>query len=104
MVTQEKTFNQILLEAIAEALNSIFGLQTARSVNFYVDPRLVLKSPELYAKLLEKMFGEGAKIILARITGQVVKKFAFEGERVISFEQAVRRAKLRYLKHLAGAG
>lgn len=98
MEISRKTFSQLLLEAVDEGLKSIFEPGTAKSVKFYVDPNIAIKNPALYAKLLEKIFGEGAKTILEKIIDQIAIKFVFTREKGISFEEAVKRARAAHLK------
>lgn len=100
MEVQRKTFSQLLLEAIDEGLRKTFEAGTAKSVKFYVDPNIAVKNPELYAKLIQKIFGEGATIILERIIEQIAAKFRFEKTAGMSFEEAVGRARTERLKHL----
>ncbi len=100
MEIQRKTYGQMLLEAIDAGLSSIFEPGTAKSVKFYIDPHIAIKNPMLYPKLLEKIFGEGAKQILGRITGQIALRFKFTLRVEMTFEEAVMKARAEYLRHV----
>ncbi|MBI3023621.1 MAG: hypothetical protein HYY68_07855 [Thaumarchaeota archaeon] len=67
MAMEDTRFENILLEAINEALVKVFGSETSRSVQFYIDPNIALVDPNAYANSLEKMFKDGAKVVLEAI-------------------------------------
>ncbi len=72
-MSKEKNFETIFLEAIEEALISVFGKEAYKAVNFYVDPHIAVNDPDNYANKLEKMFLDGAKVIIDRIIDTLCK-------------------------------
>ncbi len=67
MAIEDTRFENYLLEAINEALVKVFGSETSRSVQFYIDPNIALVDPNAYATSLEKLFKDGAKVVLEAI-------------------------------------
>lgn len=67
MAMDDARFEKVLLEAIEEALVKVFGSETSRSVQFYIDPNIALVDPNAYANSLEKLFKDGAKVVLEAI-------------------------------------
>ena len=67
----DRSFDDIVLEAINESLISIFGEETARSVNFYIDPNIALTDAEAYVKALRRMLMEGANVIVFVICDRI---------------------------------
>jgi hypothetical protein len=74
MSANNKEFDRILMDSIDESLSKLFGQNEARSVGFYIDPNLAAADPTNYARSLEKMFGEGAKLILDTIIDNLSQK------------------------------
>jgi hypothetical protein len=67
----DRSFDDIIFEAINESLIKIFGEETARSVNFYIDPNIALTDAEAYVKALRRMFMEGADVIVVGICDRI---------------------------------
>ncbi len=71
MSVLDRSFDDIVLEAINGSLATIFGEETARSVNFYIDPNIALTDAEAYVKALKRMFMEGSNLIVVRICERI---------------------------------
>ncbi len=67
----DRSFDDIVLEAINGSLITIFGEDAARSVNFYIDPNIALKDAEAYVGSLRRMFMEGTNLIVLRICERI---------------------------------
>ncbi len=61
------TFENLLLQAIDDGLTKILGSDAARAVKFYVDPRIASRNADSYARSLERMFMDGAKVMIIAI-------------------------------------
>jgi len=82
-------FEKVLLEAINDALVKIFGIETSRSVRFYIDPSIAVIDPNAYAKSLEKMFKGGAKVVLEAIVESLAKRTGSSINGSKSFGEAI---------------
>ncbi len=83
------TFEIVLLDSIDEALVKVFGSETSKSVRFYIDPNIALVDPKAYSKSLERMFKEGAKVVLDEIVESLGRRTGIPGIGSKSFNDAV---------------
>lgn len=93
----DRSFDDIVLEAINESLISIFGEETARSVNFYIDPNIALSDAEAYVKALRRMFMEGANVIVVGICDRISQLTGLGKSGVSSLGEFIRDVRGRYV-------
>jgi hypothetical protein len=88
-LSDSDNFDNMLIQAIDAVLVKIFGSEGARSIKFYIDPNIALKDADVYADSLERMFKEGAKIILNTIIDELYRKTGKERAAQLTFSEAV---------------
>lgn len=98
----DRSFDDIVLEAINESLISIFGEETARSVNFYIDPNIALTDAEAYVKALRRMFMEGANVIVVGICDRISQLTGLGKSGVSSLGEFIREVRGRYVSQTGG--
>ena len=64
---QSIEFYAALTKAVREGLAQVLGSETARAVDFYIDPSIAVRDIGKYTNMLEKVFGEGSKILETKI-------------------------------------
>jgi hypothetical protein len=96
MSAENRDFDRILLDAIYEGLVKVFGKDTAKSVAFYIDPNLATADPSNYARSLEKLYREGAKVVLDTIVENLARKSGIAINNSESFGQLVLDMKLAF--------
>lgn len=93
MKAETGRFDSVLLEAINETLLKVFGPETSRSVQFYIDPSIALVDPSAYANSLKRMFQDGAKVVLEEIIATLCKKTGLPESDFENFGDAVSSVK-----------
>ncbi len=69
-----RNFDRLLIDAIEDGLKKVFGENTARSVEFYIDPSIAVADPDNYARSLQRLFKEGATLVLEAILDDLQAK------------------------------
>ena len=64
---QSIEFYAALTKAVREGLAQVLGSETARAVDFYIDPSIAVRDIKKYTNMLEKIFGEGSKFLEIKI-------------------------------------
>ena len=64
---QSIEFYAALTKAVREGLAQVLGPETARAVDFYIDPSIAVRDISKYTNMLEKIFGEGSRILETKI-------------------------------------
>ncbi len=96
----DRSFDDIVLEAINESLTTIFGEETARSVNFYIDPNIVLTDAEAYVKALSRMFMDGANVIVVGICDRISQLTGLGKSGVSNLGEFIRDVRGRYVNQV----
>ncbi|MDV3293948.1 MAG: hypothetical protein LYZ70_06725 [Nitrososphaerales archaeon] len=89
------SLEEALLGSIETALLMVFDPNTMRAVNFYVDRTIALSNPAEYTRSMQKLFGEGAKVLMDRIIEGVSKGAGLEGGKFASLEECVSSARAK---------
>lgn len=89
------SFEEALLSSIESALMAVFGLNTAKAVDFYVDKHIALKNPSDYSRSIQKLFGDGAKVLMEKIIEGVSKEAGLESSAFSTLEECVRAARTK---------
>ncbi len=69
-----RNFDKLLIDAINDGLKKVFGENTAKSVVFYIDPNIAVADPDNYARSLQRLFKEGATVVLDAILDNLQAK------------------------------
>jgi len=88
-------FEEVLLSSIESALSAVFGPSTTKAVNFYVDKRIALYNPTEYSRSMQKLFGEGAKVLIGKIIEGLSKGAGLEGSGFSSLEECVAKVRAK---------
>ena len=94
---QSIEFYAALTKAVREGLAQVLGPETARAVDFYIDPSIAVRDIGQYTNMLEKIFGEGSRILETEIAERLfvnlnlmfVKK---NGYRLSSYVEEAKRS------------
>lgn len=107
MANEEKTFEEILLEAIDEALSSL-GESAKQAIYFHLREKFKIEMDEIphrlqdFADGMEKIFGLGAKflqiLIMKNLYGKIGKTLKWNESREFMFVEYVRAAEESFRK------
>jgi len=87
-------FEEVLLTSVESALSSVFGPATMKAVDFYIDKRIALTNPTEYSRSMQKLFGEGAKVLIGKMIEGIAKGAGLEGG-YASLEECVAKARAK---------
>jgi hypothetical protein len=89
----------MLVSAIHKGLAEVFGKETAKAVEFYVDPHIALHDANAYSQRLTRIFGKGAELVIKSIEDALCEMARVEkrewrnlGECVEKVKEAYRRS------------
>jgi len=91
-------FEEILREAVEEALREALGLSEARALKFYVDPSVIMENPAESYKVLERLFGAKAKLIAESVRRRLCELLRIENLPTTGFEETINAARYLYLR------
>ena len=78
-------FYAAIMKAIDDGLLEIFGPATARAVEFYVDPSIASTDMVQYTKLLQKIFGEGSKIVEDKVAEKLYSNLHLQFQKIENY-------------------
>lgn len=78
---QKIEFYAALTKAIREGLSEILGADTARAVDFYIDPSIAVRDIKQYTNMLEKIFADGSKILEVKIAERLFANLHMQFEK-----------------------
>ena len=95
----EGGFNTILKLSLQEGITSVVGRETAKAVEFYLDPSIATKDISMYTVALEKMFSVGAKLIEERCAKALFDnlRLVFQPNAMFKLSDYVMEARKRWL-------
>lgn len=64
---QSIEFYAALTKAVREGLAQVLRPETARAVDFYIDPSIAVRDIDQYPNMLENIFGQGSRILEIKI-------------------------------------
>ena len=97
------SFEDLVHASFGESVSNMLGPQTWKAIQFYFDIRLMANEPEIFAGLLERLFGKSAKPLENMITETLFAKMGATGEKRegVSFQALIRIAKAKFLASLS---
>ena len=104
MSGSDQIFERVLLNSIEEGLGKVFDQTTAKAVQFYVDGMIAVMDPDAYARSLQKMFGDGAKVLITNMMESLSKVAGIENREWSSFSECVRTAREGYHRKVPSTG
>lgn len=96
MSMNPQAFDDLLLTSIDRALSKLFDESTARAVRFYIDPKIALRDSTSYARVVQKMFGPGAGVILDAIISSVSSSAGLTGRTWSSLNECVGEVRKKF--------
>ena len=78
----ETTFDGLVEAAVRESISKILGGTVWKAVSFYFDAKLASNDPEAFARLFDKLFGAGSKVLLKVIGEALFAKIGGSVERL----------------------
>ncbi|MGB9960055.1 MAG: hypothetical protein ACPLKQ_06010 [Candidatus Bathyarchaeales archaeon] len=102
MTTNNKQWDEILLEAVDEALQTVLGESGKEVIYYYFQNSYAIKKedipekPELFIEFLKKLFGVGAELIENTILKNLCQKLGIKPEQA---ENAKLAEFLRKINH-----
>ena len=98
------SFEDLVHASFGESISNILGPQTWKAIRFYFDVRLMANEPEIFAGLVERLFGKSAKplenVIIETLFGKMGTKIEKRDE--VSFQALIRIAKAKFLASFSG--
>ncbi len=92
-------FEELVQSSFNDSVSDMLGPQTWKAISFYFDTALLANEPEIFAGVLERLFGKTAKILensivetlFARVGANIEKRDGY------SFQALIRMAKAKFL-------
>ncbi len=93
------SFEDIVGSCFSDSVSNMMGLQTWRAIRFYFDTSLLANEPEIFAGVLERLFGKTAKVLEKMILEALFLRVGatVEKREGYSFQALIRIAKARFL-------
>jgi hypothetical protein len=91
------TFGQKLTMALDEGLRDALGEEAARSIGFFVDPRIALKDSKKYWASLDKLFNHRTDLLLSKLVDKISESFGITKGEYIDFVRCVGAAKEKFV-------
>ena len=97
-------FEDLVQSCFSESVSDLLGSETWRAVSFYFDIKLLANEPEIFAGVLERIFGGTAKGLEKMITDSLFARVGatMEKREGYSFQALVRIAKAKFLASVSG--
>ena len=92
------TFSQKLALALDQGLGDALGEQAAKSISFFIDPRIALKDPNKYWSNLDKMFNHNSNMLKSKLIASIGQQFNLGGAAFSDLGTCVKAAKEQFLK------
>ena len=90
-------FDDLVNLSVDEAMSKILGPITWKSVTFFFDTKTAARKPEVFAALLDKIFGLTSKVLQMEIAKTLLNKVgAPQPSATLDFRQIMRLAKARF--------
>jgi hypothetical protein len=92
------TFSQKLVNAIELGLETALGEQAARSIGFFIDPKIALKDPQKYWDNLDKMFKHDSATLKEKLISNICSYFGIQVNHFNDLGPCIEAAKKQFLK------
>jgi hypothetical protein len=95
---KSSNFDDLVSQSVAEAMSEILGTSTWKAINFFFDTKTAARKPEVFAALLDKMFGLTSKVLQRKIGEILFGKVGStqQTSNNLDFRQMLRLAKARF--------
>ena len=104
-ITTAPRFEELVHSCFSESVSNMLGPETCRAISFYFDIRLLANEPEIFAGVLERIFGASAKGLERMITDTLCARVGAKMEKRegYSFQSLIRIARAKFLASVSGA-
>jgi hypothetical protein len=68
------SFDDLVSQSVGEAMSKILGPTTWKSVTFFFDTKTAARKPEVFAGMLDKIFGLTSKVLQKEIAETILSK------------------------------
>ncbi len=101
-----RNFEELVRSSFSETVSSVLGQETCKAVSFYFDISLLAKEPEIFAGLLERLFGRTAEVLEKMMSEKLIAKVGVKLERRegADFHTLIRIARAKFLSSLSQTG
>jgi hypothetical protein len=97
-------FEELVQSTFSDSVSNMLGKETWKAISFYFDIPLLANEPEIFASVLERLFGKTAKALEKAITETLFARVGatFEKREGYSFQALIRIAKAQFLASVSG--
>jgi hypothetical protein len=94
-----RSFDDVVSLSVNEAMSKILGPTTWKSVTFFFDTKTAARKPEVFAALLDKIFGLTSKVLQKEIAETLLNNVGVaQPSNTLDFRQIMRLAKSKFPK------
>ena len=92
------SFDDVVRESVIETMSKILGTETWRAINFFFDMKTIVREPETFAALLDKVFGYTSIVLQKKIGETLLGKVGAVQQTSSNFDfrQILRLAKAKF--------
>ena len=92
------SFDDLVSQSVIETMSKILGNETWKSINFFFDMKTIVREPETFAALLDKVFGYTSIVLQKKIGETLLGKVGAtqQTSNNFDFRQMLRLAKAKF--------
>jgi len=91
------SFDDFVSQSVNETMARILGANTWKSVNFFFDTKTAAREPEVFAAVLDKIFGLPSKVLQKKIAETLLSQVgAVQPPNTLDLRQVLRLAKAKF--------
>ena len=92
------SFDDLVSQSVVETMSKILGADTWKAINFFFDMKNIVREPETFAALLDKVFGYTSIVLQKKIGETLLGKVGATQQTSSNFDlrQILRLAKAKF--------
>ncbi len=92
------SFDDLVSQSVIETMSKILGTETWKAINFFFDMKTIVREPETFAALLDKVFGYTSIVLQKKIGETLLSKVGAtqQTSSTFDFRQILRLAKTKF--------
>ena len=92
------SFDDLVSQSVIETMSKILGTETWKAINFFFDMKSIVREPETFAALLDKVFGYTSIVLQKKIGETLLGKVGAVQQTSSNFDfrQVLRLAKTKF--------
>jgi hypothetical protein len=92
------SFDELVSQPVIETMSKILGIETWKAINFFFDMKTIVREPETFAALLDKVLGYTSIVLQKKIGETLLGKVGAvqQPSSNFDFRQILRLAKTKF--------